>query len=407
MLRARELLPRALCRALRHVVMQLIECLPCIGQVLRLASAFLPQRLTRLFDRLIHRLPIATSSRTARPIERIGRLRRLRTNRRRRVIEPAPHVFTRHAVGFVGRMQPREILIEPLHRKGEVLTAITTTRVLGRVGGLFAPLRPLLRPAVLLLRELERIALCLLRLCLKLRRLRGTGRILDRLAPALERVLRLFPRFAQFFGCVGGRLTAHARRRLTDRVVGLRVAGFVFALERSSHGALDRFCRATERFRAALLRRLSRALELVLETVDLRIESSLGIVGHRAPECLGLFGDLISAPRLVFFAHRLANGRADRRPRHGERNDERCAHGQHTEPLRRAQERPRDLGLRDQPVEHARGLTHLQALQRRGLLLARELHGAREAILAVDEAIEDARRIELAQPAATHLDDRR
>ena len=404
---ARELLARILGRAICDIVVQLIERLTCVGKVLRFATTFLSQRLTRVLDRLIHRLSITLRARLARAIECGRRLRRLLAHGLGRLVEPLAYLLAGRAAVLVGGMERREILIEPRHRVDEVSSAVLPTGVLAVVRRLIATLGALLGPAVLLLRQLEGIALRLLSLRLKPSRFVAPRGILRSLAPTIERVLGLVPLLAQLFRRVRRRLSGHARRRLAELVAAVAGAPVVLAARRWAAGrSLDRLGGASERLRALLLGRLARALELVLEAIDLRVEAPLGIFRHRATQRLRLLRDLIRAARLFFFAHRLAHRLTDRRPRHRERQHQRGADRERTEPLWRAQERARNLGLRLERIQHARRLPHLQALERRRILDARELHCARKTIFAIDEPIENPRRIELAQPATSQLNDR-
>ncbi len=339
-----------------------------------------------------------------------------------------------HALALIGAVHRRERAIEAVDRLRELLrglfcrsrrgvglgalalfalfglTALTALATRLRLGLFGRRLRRLalttrLGPAALLLGHRERLELLALRLGLSLRDLACVGvRLRRRFAPRLARLLRLLPLLAQLFarerrrraidgahlGDLGGRglaLRTVARRALLALTRGRRDA------ERTLEPARCVF----DRLRAGVRGRSARALELVLEAVDLGVDAPLRIFFERATQGLRLVGDLFRGARLGLFAEALGHRARQLRPRVCERHGR--AQCEHTRghPTRRARDRARRVGDRRDGREELGRFLHLQAVERldarrRRVLRGRELHRAREAILGAEHAIEHARR---------------
>ncbi len=304
--------------------------------------------------------------------------------------------------------------IEPVHR---------LLKPVGRALPLRAPLlghprlalallgRARLRPLLLLTRELERFHLPTLGLLLELRRPVGVGvRLGSRLAPALHRLARPLPLLGQPARRRVGQVLFHRARNVSG--IGLRHVARLglpvlrpLLLGRDPGGPLQDLGRVRQRGGAVFGHLPPLLGQIVLERVDLRVETAVRVVLQTRAQRFGGGGNLLGRSRLLPLLLRLAPGqkvaevRQHEHQRHGHaerrRGGERIAAGAHR--------RPRHL--RDAAgvlQEHARFLD-LQAVQLRRIGLTSELPRGGEAVVRIEQVVERQRAVQRVVPATPGL----
>ncbi len=281
-------------------------------------------------------------------------------------------------------VEPRRRLLEsrgPLLRRAR------------RVVLLFELRAALAIPARLLASEVERIALGFLRFAAEPFELTAVLVLLHRLAPPFLRFARLLPLAQE--PRRGGR-----GRLLRDRARSLRLSLFLLAaallgrvLARLARRPLDCLRGFEQGLGAIVAQAVALLRELVLERVDLGVETPVGRLHQRVPERSSALCDLLGRTRIVTARRVVAREPAhDRRCEERQRQAERRGGGRRERPLPGAIRRSRDRRRRPVLVEVLGRFLDLQTLERPDVARARERARRREAVLAPHRDVERHRR---------------